>query len=209
LDLVQFVRDLGGHVARPAPLLLDINVHYRLLKLCYGQSMVQWDYRHHLRHHPPLFGCWHAYKHVLTVMYRQFHTVLLYLRHGSILPGTSFSWAVPVRSMEYWVGAVLQMPGPDRLALNRRVQEVERALQHQQSRVAALHNAMPRRVLDVVQAHYDALMAGQRVLGTTGQHTNQGRTRARALFLKNSESICGLGSALFQTMFTSAGSSTS
>jgi hypothetical protein len=110
IDLLQFVSYVGQHVALPMPVLMDINVHYRLMKMCYGERMLQWDMRGMLRNHPPLFGVWHAYKHVLTVIHRQFHSLFVHFRHGPAPVGETFHWTVAVRTMEYYVGALLQLP---------------------------------------------------------------------------------------------------
>jgi hypothetical protein len=180
VDLMGFVRYVGRHTARPAPLLLDINIYYRMMKMCYGEKMLRWDVPYALRHHPPLFGCWHAYKHVLTVTFRRFHSLFVFLRHRTVPAGTTFPWAVPVRTMEYYVAALLLVSQVERLALNRRVTQLRRALAHQQGVVDALQPRISRRLLDVVQQQYEAIVAGTAMPGHTDLHRNRQLTRGRA-----------------------------
>ena len=106
VDLLKFVSFIGQHAQLPTPVLMDINIHYRLMKMCYGERMLRWDVCGVLRNHPPLFGVWHAYKHVLTVLHRQYHSLWTHFKRGTCTPTDSFPWAIPVRSMEYYVGAL-------------------------------------------------------------------------------------------------------
>jgi hypothetical protein len=58
------------------PLLVDENVHYRLLRLMYAKPYQCYDVQAYMRDMPLLFGIWHAYKHTVTVVYRTFFPVL-------------------------------------------------------------------------------------------------------------------------------------
>ena len=64
--LVDFLAVCGDFCAqsrtRVAPLLVDINLHYRLLRLACGRPTLLCDFPATLRCLPPLFGIWHAYK---------------------------------------------------------------------------------------------------------------------------------------------------
>ena len=45
------------------PILVDINVHYRMLKLLYTHNHFQLDFHCYLANLLILFGVWHTYKH--------------------------------------------------------------------------------------------------------------------------------------------------
>ena len=61
LDGLQFVRYLMGLSGKtPCPLLVDVDVWYRLVDIVYGQRTQDWDMRRFLRDIPPLFDVWHA-----------------------------------------------------------------------------------------------------------------------------------------------------
>ena len=67
---------------RCAPLLVDVNIHYRLLKLACAASTVAWDIPAYLRCVPPLFAIWHAYKCCVEMVTRLFHTLVWFVVHG-------------------------------------------------------------------------------------------------------------------------------
>ena len=56
----------------PLPLLVDENIAYRIQKLCYAEPMQRWDVRGALQQLPVLYGVWHPYKYVLTLVHRRF-----------------------------------------------------------------------------------------------------------------------------------------
>ena len=48
LAIVAELEPLRVRTGRCLPLLVDMDIHYRLMKLMYGQSTVKWDYTGHL-----------------------------------------------------------------------------------------------------------------------------------------------------------------
>ena len=56
LSIVHGLRELHRHTRRVVPLLIDMDVHYRLMKLVYGQSFCAWDFGKHLSLTPLLYG---------------------------------------------------------------------------------------------------------------------------------------------------------
>ena len=66
LKLLQFAKDTAQQTKRVLLLLVDENIHYRLLKLLYGAKNQRWNMRAYLRYEPVFYGVWHAYKYVGT-----------------------------------------------------------------------------------------------------------------------------------------------
>ena len=50
-------------VGKLMPIIVDVNVYYRLLKLLYHKSLMKVNLRGAMSQHPLLFGLWHAYAH--------------------------------------------------------------------------------------------------------------------------------------------------
>jgi hypothetical protein len=76
-DLLQILHDLHelqSHTQRVLPLLVDMDIHYRLMKLVYGQSLVNFDYGHTLSMIPVLYG-------VCTGPHCPFHMSQLLVHH--------------------------------------------------------------------------------------------------------------------------------
>ena len=72
LNLLQFAKDTAQQTNRVLPLLVDENIHYRILKLLYGAKNQRWNMRAYLRYVPLVYGVWHAYKFVVTHTFRVF-----------------------------------------------------------------------------------------------------------------------------------------
>ena len=89
LNLLHLAKDVAQQTNRILPLLLDENIHCRILKLLYGAKNQQWNMRAYLRYVPVVYGVWHAYKFVVTHTFRVFWPVLTYLRKGLLRPGST------------------------------------------------------------------------------------------------------------------------
>ena len=132
----------------PAPLVVDENLHYRLLKVVYGQTYQEFDPRPLLQEFPPLYGVWHPYKYVCTVVYRVFHPFVVYLLHGTADPGQQFPTAPRLRTVEMLYAAILQLPGETLEALDRMVRDAYRAFVGELGRVRARGVAVPEALED-------------------------------------------------------------
>ena len=62
LELMQEVNRLQQHTGRVLPLLVDENIHYRLLKWMSGKAYARLRVREHMMNKPCLYGVWHPYK---------------------------------------------------------------------------------------------------------------------------------------------------
>ena len=57
------------------PILLDVNVYYRLLKLMYHGDVVSLNLRGAMQQHPLVFGLWHAYAHCVKRTFMVFRSL--------------------------------------------------------------------------------------------------------------------------------------
>ena len=80
LNLLQFAKDTAQQTNRVLPLLVDENIHYRILKLLYEAKNQGWNTQAYLRYVHVVYGVWHAYKFVVTHTFRVFWPILTYLR---------------------------------------------------------------------------------------------------------------------------------
>jgi hypothetical protein len=79
LELLDSVREVQRHTGRQTPLLVDENIHYRVMRMLYSAPFVRMDVHRYLADVPLLYGVWHAYKHTVTVVYRVYLPVLVHL----------------------------------------------------------------------------------------------------------------------------------
>ena len=82
LNLLHFAKDTAQQTNRVLPLLVDENIHYRILKLLYGAKNQRWNMRVYLRYVPVVYSVLHAYKFVVTHTCRVFWPILTYLQKG-------------------------------------------------------------------------------------------------------------------------------
>lgn len=91
LNLMQDVNRLQSHTARVLPVLVDENIHYRLMKWMYGRAYARLSVREQLVNKPILYGVWHPYKFLCLHLHRQFLTQFAYLYQGLMNPGDSIT----------------------------------------------------------------------------------------------------------------------
>ena len=80
-ELLQPVVDLScvEHRTRHCvPLLVDMKIHFALLKLCYGAAYGPWNV-------PLVYGVWHSYKYCVELIYRAFLPFIKFLEQGNSL----------------------------------------------------------------------------------------------------------------------------
>ena len=87
-ELLQLVVDLScvEHRTRHCvPLLVDMKIHFALLKLCYGAAYVPWNVPQLLLGFPLVYGVWHSYKYCVESIYRAFLPFIKFLEQGNSL----------------------------------------------------------------------------------------------------------------------------
>ena len=137
LGMFSVVRD---HSRFPMPLLVDLDVWYRLVKLSFGVQTQRWDVAGLLRTMPPLYGVWHPYKYTLTLVYRQFHSFFCFLKNGEVPSDFRCSAVVDIRAVELFIAALLVIPQADRRALVAAIRRCNGAMESKARQVAALEN---------------------------------------------------------------------
>jgi hypothetical protein len=63
------------------PILCDIDIYWRFLKMMYGRSYNDLNMARVFLHHPLHFGVWHAYKQCVTDVYERFMPLFVYLEY--------------------------------------------------------------------------------------------------------------------------------
>ena len=101
--------ELANHSVCPMPICVDENIHYRLLKLCYGENTHRYNVRSQLNKCPPLYGVWHAYKYVVSVIHRAYYAHFIYLLQGEVEVGRTFPSSKRIRSIEMMMAGLLQL----------------------------------------------------------------------------------------------------
>ena len=68
-------------------MLVDMNIHYRVLKFMHGESTVGYDFRQWLCSLPLLYGVWHPYKYAVLQVYKAFFPIFVHLEFGDLTLG--------------------------------------------------------------------------------------------------------------------------
>ena len=108
LWVMQDIRELQGRVGRPVMLLVDEKVHYSIMRMLYSQPYSQYDVHRWLVQVPVLYGCWHAFKQTVVLMYRHFMPVFGLLEQtGLPVVGSTVRLRRKLLYMERLCGAML------------------------------------------------------------------------------------------------------
>ena len=127
LNLLHFAKDAAQQTNRVLPLLVDENVHWRILKLLYGAKNQRWNMRAYLRYVPVVYGVWHAYKFIVIHTFWVFWPFLSYLRKGPLRPGSTILSYPKLIVMEQTIAA-LMLATPRILRLYRRKAQAATAI---------------------------------------------------------------------------------
>ena len=79
---LEVVDGLRAHTRTPTlPVLCDIDIYWRFLKMAYGASYLDLNVRALLKQHPLNFGVWHAYKQAVGEVYYAFFPFFAFLEY--------------------------------------------------------------------------------------------------------------------------------
>ena len=124
-ELLQLVVDLScvEHRTRHCvPLLVDMKIHFALLKLCYGAAYVPWNVPQLLLGFPLVYGVWHSYKYCVELIYRAFLPFIKFLEQGNSLQvGSILPRKVKVIHMEKTLLGLMLATSSNRGRLDERV----------------------------------------------------------------------------------------
>ena len=67
------------HTRHVMPLWMDENIFCRLAKFMYNRTYNPFKLAEHYATLPMLYGCWHPFKYVCTMIHRKFFPILAYL----------------------------------------------------------------------------------------------------------------------------------
>ena len=79
LDLLDMLRSTQRHCQNTMALLVDWNIHYRVLKFLYCRATINWNFPDWLRGISLIYGVWHPYKHVCNIIWRKFFPLFSYI----------------------------------------------------------------------------------------------------------------------------------
>ena len=90
------------------PLCVDMKIRYKLLKYLYGQSYLSWNFQLHWSSLPLIYGVWHPYKHMITMLYRNFMPIicLIEIVHTDFKEGDGVPTNVKILHMEKTIVAL-------------------------------------------------------------------------------------------------------
>ena len=107
LNILKDLRSVQRHTRRSLPVLVDMNIHYRVLKFMHGESTGKYDFRQWLCSLPVLYGVWHPYKYCVLQVYRVFYPIFALLEHGNVADGDHFHCVRKVLHIEKVVCSLL------------------------------------------------------------------------------------------------------
>ena len=73
---MEWCQAMQVHTRQVLPLLMHENVFYKLAKFMYSRTYNQFKLAEHCATAPMLYGCWHLYENVCTMLHRKFFPIL-------------------------------------------------------------------------------------------------------------------------------------
>ena len=76
LELLHMLCSSQRHCRTPMALLVDCNIHYRMLKFLSSRATIDWKFTEWLRRISLIYGDWHPYKHVCNIIWCEFFALI-------------------------------------------------------------------------------------------------------------------------------------
>ena len=116
---LSFVEHCTRHCA---PLLVDMKIHFALLKLWYGAAYVPWYVPQLLLGFPLVYTVWHSYTYCVELIYRAFLPFIKFLEQGNSLQvGSTLRGKVKVIRMKKTLFGLMLASSSNRGRLDGRV----------------------------------------------------------------------------------------
>ena len=102
LKLLNTIRHVQHATRHDLPLCVDMQIHYELLKYLYGESCTSWNFHLQWSSLPLIYGVWHPYKHMITMLYRNFMPIMCFIArvHNNFKEGDAVPTKVKLLHME-------------------------------------------------------------------------------------------------------------
>ena len=100
--LLNTIRHVQQATRHDLPLCVDMKIHYELLKYLCGQSDPSWTFQLHWSSLPLIYGVWQLYKHMITMLYRNFMPIICLIErvHTDFKEGDAVPTKVKLLHME-------------------------------------------------------------------------------------------------------------
>jgi hypothetical protein len=119
LNCFHLLQTIASTTTSPTPLLVDVNIHYRLQKMLFNPAYSKWDVAARLSRTPPVFAIWHVYKHCCVLVRRCFFSIFAFVERGAVT--TALSGSAHLRNTELLVAAMMMLPMALKEELRRHV----------------------------------------------------------------------------------------
>ena len=108
LKLLNTIRHVQQVTRHDLPMCVDMKIHYELLKYLCGQSYISWNFQLHWSSLPLIYRVWHPYKHMITMLYRNFMPIICLIErvHTDFKEGGAVHTKVKLLHMEKTIMAL-------------------------------------------------------------------------------------------------------
>ena len=122
VSIIHGLQEVQQHTQHRLPLLVDENIHYRVLKLVYSINYAWYNVPLFITRTPVVYGTWHPYKYCVTLCYRRFFPLFTYFSYGSLNLGTAVPNFPKLIYMERMILVLLHLAHKWRQPLEQKLQ---------------------------------------------------------------------------------------
>ena len=108
MEVWHYIASLSNHTQPIVPMLVDQNIHKRILKLLYSDRAERWNWHDKLKKILVLYSCWHPYKYLVTNVWRRFYSLFVYFRFGCLGVGGTVGSYLKLRVVERTIACILE-----------------------------------------------------------------------------------------------------
>ena len=124
VSIIHGLQEVQQHTQHRLPLLVDENIHYRVLKLVYSISYARYNVPLFITRTPVVYGTWHPYKYCVTLCYSRFFPLFTFFSYGSLNLGTAVPNFPKLIYMERMILVLLHLAHKWRQPLEQKLQSL-------------------------------------------------------------------------------------
>ena len=151
VQVLDCIASLSNQTYPFVPNLVDENIHKRCLKLLYSDRTQRWNWHEKLKKTSVFYGSWHAYKYLVTNVWRRFLSLFVYFRFGRLGVGKTVGSYLKLRVMERTIAGILKGAPHFLRQLRRKASKLQAVANHGGTAMDRLKSEVCKAMVSLLQ----------------------------------------------------------